>query len=258
MRYALGLALGLALPGIGAAAENAGQAPAAAQPPLKVCMLSGSSEYKSDESLAAFKALLESKYNAACTLLIAKDGSDMIGGLDALDACDVLLVFTRRLKLPPDQIDRIKKYCQAGKPVVGLRTASHAFQTWLEFDKEVLGGDYKGHFGKGPVTQAAVAEKGKGHPILAGVKAFTSPATLYKNPDVARDVDVLLTGTTSDGTHPLAWTRLHNGGRVFYTSLGAPEDFANEDFRTMLVNAVFWAAKRGVEAKAATSAPAAK
>jgi type 1 glutamine amidotransferase len=42
---------------------------------------------------------------------------------------------------------------------------------------------------------------------------------------------------------------VHGGGRVFYTSLGGPDDFKNESFRRLVVNAIFWTAKRNVEAK---------
>jgi type 1 glutamine amidotransferase len=241
------LVLGLAmLAAAGYAAQPA--------PPLKVALLSASAEYKSDESLAAFQKFLETNFNAACTPIFGADKGDTLPGLEAIDSSDVMLLFARRVKLPPDQLDRVKKYFQAGKPVVGVRTASHAFQNWIEFDKEVLGGNYQNHYGAGPEMRVSIVEKAKEHPILAGVKPFTSHASLYKNTGHATDVELLLTGATAEHTEPLAWTRVHNGGRVFYTSLGAPEDFANENFRRMIVNAVFWVAKRGVEARGGPAA----
>ena len=42
-------------------------------------------------------------------------------------------------------------------------------------------------------------------------------------------------------TEPVAWTRIHNGGRVFYTSLGHQRDFEVEMFLRLLANAVLWA-----------------
>ncbi|MCX5684366.1 MAG: ThuA domain-containing protein [Planctomycetota bacterium] len=238
----------------------AGEPAAAPPPPLKVCLVSASAEYKSDETLAEFQKFLEAGYNAACTRVFGGDKGTSLPGLEAIDSCDVMVLFTRRVTLPDDQLARVKKYFQAGKPLVGLRTASHAFQNWLEFDKEVLGGNYNNHYGAGPVTKVSIAEKAKEHPILAGVGPFTSTASLYKNEGAAADIELLLSGTITDPkekkevTHPLAWTRVHNSGRVFYTSLGAPEDFANENFRRMIVNALFWTAKRPVEAKAAAPA----
>ena len=235
----------VALACTGVSAEEGGSK----MPPLKVCMLSGSAEYLSDASLGEFKPWLEARYNVACTLLYGKDSSDSMPGIEALDATDVMFVFMRRIKLAPDPLAHVKKHCQAGKPVVGLRTASHAFQTWLEFDKEVLGGNYVGHYGTGPITQVTLAEKAKDHPILAGVKPFTTAYSLYKNTGAAADIDLLATGVIPGHTEPLAWARVQNGGRVFYTSLGGPDDFKNESFRRLVVNAIFWTAKRNVEAK---------
>ncbi|NOR66364.1 MAG: nicotinamidase, partial [Woeseiaceae bacterium] len=57
----------------------------------------------------------------------------------------------------------------------------------------------------------------------------------------------LLIGTIPDkGSEPVAWTNKYGKSRVFYTSLGHPDDFKNEHFRTLLINAVFWAIKKPV------------
>jgi type 1 glutamine amidotransferase len=73
---------------------------------------------------------------------------------------------------------------------------------------------------------------------------------LYKNPDLGNDVEVLLTGSIPGHTEPVAWTHPHQGGRVFYTSLGHPKDFADENFVRLLVNALFWTAHREPPEKA--------
>jgi|GEM_PF-3532474 len=82
------------------------------------------------------------------------------------------------------------------------------------------------------------------HPILRGVRPFRSVGSLYKNTPLRSDTTRLLTGSTPEATEPIAWVREHNGGRVFYTSLGHPQDFRDENFQRMLVNALFWAARR--------------
>jgi type 1 glutamine amidotransferase len=87
------------------------------------------------------------------------------------------------------------------------------------------------------------------HPILAGVKPFTTAYSLYKNTGAAADIELVATGVIPGHTEPLAWARVQNSGRVFYTSLGGPDDFKNESFRRLVVNAIFWTAKRNVEAK---------
>jgi type 1 glutamine amidotransferase len=134
----------------------------------------------------------------------------------------------------------VKKYCQSGKPIVAIRTASHAFQNWLALDKEVWGGNYKGHYGAGPQTQVHIVPSEKEHAILAGVKPFTSAGSLYKNQGLARDVHVLLQGSIPGHEEPIAWTRSYRGGRIFYTSLGHPDDFKNDHFKRLLVNALYW------------------
>jgi putative heme-binding domain-containing protein len=213
--------------------------------PLKVCLVSGSIEYNSDESLGKFQKYLEDHYNAECTRAFRKSDNDL-PGLDQLDDCDVMLLFTRRLTISGDQLARIKRYCEAGKPVVAVRTASHAFQTWLGLDREVLGGDYQGHYGAGPAVEIHASQDGQRHPILNGVSLIKSVGSLYKNPQIARGTEILLTGNIPGHSEPIAWTRVHAGGRVFYTSLGHPEDFADDNFKRMLANALFWCANRPV------------
>jgi putative heme-binding domain-containing protein len=232
-------------PGTAPAATSTGSASEKKQTPLKVCLISGSVEYKSDESLAEFQKFLESHYNVRCTRAFRRSDDDL-PGLENLDDCDVMLLFTRRLTISGEQLERIKKYCRSGKPIVALRTASHAFQNWLALDKEILGGNYKNHYGTGAAVRLEIVESAKNHPILTGVKPFTSPGSLYRNTGLDQDVSVLLTGSIPRHTEPIGWTRLRNGGRIFYTSLGHPDDFKNEHFQRLLVNALFWVCKRDV------------
>lgn len=226
-----------------AAAQVSPSGGAASPAPLRVCMLSGSLEYKSDASLTVYKVYLEKRYNVTCTRLI-RQAKDRLPGLEALDNCDVAIIFTRRMTLGGEDLQRIKRYCQSGRPVVGIRTASHAFQRWLALDKEVFGGNYNGHYGSGPKCQITIEPKAKDHPILAGFKPFVSVGSLYKNTGLAKDANVLLTGSIPGHTEPIAWTRTYKGGRIFYTSLGHPDDFKDESFLRMITNAVFWVTNR--------------
>jgi len=216
--------------------------------PLKVCLVSGSFEYDSDTALTVFKDYLETRYEAQCVLLKAAGWND-IPGLDVLERCDVALFFTRRLTIDGDQLERVRQYCTKGMPVVAVRTASHGFQNWLAMDKEILGGNYQGHYDEGPTMEAKIPPEAEDHPILSGVVPFRSRYSLYKNPGIAADAQVLVTGSTPDHTEPVAWARMNHGGRVFYTSLGGVEDFQNATFQRLLANALFWAAKRDVVKK---------
>lgn len=216
---------------------------------LKVCLVSGSLEYKSDESLAELQKFLEANYPVECVRAFRKTDTD-IPGLDALETCDAAIFFTRRLKPNAEQLATVKKFVESGKPVIGIRTASHGFQDWLEMDRVVFGGDYKNHHKEGPATDVKLADAAKDHPVLTGVKPFASAGSLYKNPAVAKDVTVLLTGTIPDHTEPIAWVRERKQDgktqRIFYTSLGHPKDFAEANFTLLVANGLLWAAGRDV------------
>ncbi len=228
--------------------SSIGQSPAKAKlsdgrAPIKVCLISGSLEYDSDTSLAALQEFLEAKYPIKCTRAFRKTDTD-IPGLEALDSCDVAIFFTRRLKIDGEQLQRINKYCASGKPIIGIRTASHGFQNWLDMDKEVLGGNYKNHYGAADKTSVAIVPGAEADPILKGFAPYTSTGSLYRNTGLSKDDHVLLNGTIPGHTEPIAWTRFNRGGRVFYTSLGHQDDFKNPNFRTLLVNALYWSLER--------------
>ena len=211
--------------------------------PLKLCMLSGSFEYDSERSLRRLETYLASRFDVETTLIVYRDEDDD-PSLAPIDETDVLLVFTRRLNTSGPELERFQAYCAAGRPIVGIRTASHGFQNWLAFDKEVLGGNYDGHYGGGPLCQVSVAPGAERHPVLRDVLSFTSEGSLYKNTPIADDATLLLVGRTADGEEPVAWIRRHRGGRVFYTSLGHQSDFLNPNFLRLIENAVLWAGGR--------------
>lgn len=223
-------------------------------PKLRVCLVSGSDEYESDRTLAAYQKYLEARYPVDCTLIKATRVDDL-PGLEALDDCDVALFFTRRLTIKGDQLDRVKRYAESGRPIVAVRTASHGFQNWLDFDKLILGGSYHGHYSNDKSTRAHVVSEVADHPILQGVRGIATRGSLYKASPLADDTHVLMIGTSPEGKEPVAWTRQHREGRVFYTSLGAQGDFENATFLRFLTNALFWAARRDVPIAEVADAP---
>jgi len=225
-----------------------GEKPAPAARPPRVHMISGSKEYKSAESLPAFAAYLARSCGIACTVSLADDGGKDIPDLDKLDGADVLLIFCRRNKATGGDLEKIKAWFAAGKPAIGIRTASHAFQGFLEMDKQVFGGSYKGH-GGGETVDVKLDEKNAAHPILKGVEPWTREGKLYRNKDNATDTVTLLTGTgaKSKDVEPVAWARVYDkdkDGRCFYTSMGYVHDFGNANFARLLVNAIHWVAAR--------------
>lgn len=217
----------------------------AANPPT-VVFVSGEDEYHSAETLPVFARFLETN-SALKTVYLERQKPDRIDGLEALERADLLVVFARRMTLPEEQLKKFQRYFESGKPVIGIRTASHAFQNWLVFDKQVLGGNYQGHYGNNLMPKVQVNPSAKAHPILRGVpETLASAGSLYRNTPLQANTTLLLTGTIPDHSEPVAWTHDYKGARVFYTSLGHPDDFKDAAFRTLLVNAIHWALNKPV------------
>lgn len=228
--------------------------------PLRVHMIAGSEEYDAAASLEEMARHLEALGLARCTLSCAEDRGDDVPELERLHDADVVLVFCRRVTLPPSQLAMLKAWCDAGRPVVGVRTASHAFRNWPEFDREVLGGDYQGHGPEAAVTVAPEAGQLQ-HPIVLGLSAWGRVDKVYRNPQLAADAQVLLRAADgADAGTPLAWCRTRSatdrapadgwhGGRVFYTSMGHPHDFAEPRYLGLLTRALQWTAGTTPEAK---------
>ena len=209
---------------------------------LKIHIISGAKEYQSEASMKSFSAWMEKHYDVKLTASWGHDGIEKLPNLGALKNADVMFVFARRMKLVEPQMKMIRAHWEKGKPIVGVRTASHAFQKADNeiFDRQVMGGNYQGHFSVEPVK---VTHLVKNHPVLRGVKVFPS-GKLYKAGPLAKGTTVLQQGDIGTDKQMVTWVNTWKGGRTFYTSLGIPEDFESKDFKQMLANAIFWTAKR--------------
>jgi type 1 glutamine amidotransferase len=211
-------------------------------------------EYLAEKTLPRFAQLLTDRRDCDCTVLRG-DGDRGIPGLEALAKADALVLFVRRRALPERQMAMIRAYLDSGKPLVGLRTASHAFALppgkrappgaaqWPTFDGDVLGGSYHGHGPNPAGTDVAAAPGSLADPILSGVRplAWHSQGSLYYASPIDPRAKVLLVGSAAGKREPIAWTRSYRGSRVFYTSLGHPADFDQPQFQQLLLNALHWA-----------------
>ncbi len=183
------------------------------------------------------------------------------GLVEALKDADLLILFSRRRFPPKEQMAAIRAHLNMGKPLLGIRTANHAFipkpkevvdpslVPWPEFTHDVLGGENTGYEIKGMPYSVSIAADIKS-PLLDGVDvtAIRGHQSLYQVLPLAADATPLLIGTAKTDTSlpmPVAWTRSYGPkkARIFYTSLGAPEDMEIADVRTLLVNAVNWTLK---------------
>lgn len=190
--------------------------------------------------------------------------TDFPGFLEAMKTADLLIVFVRRATPPAEQLEAIRKHLAAGKPLIGIRTANHAFippanqpvtdptlAAWPEFVPEVLGCDNTGYETRELPYQVHLHPQAPADSsLLAGVDpaAILGHASLYRVLPLAADAVPLLLGRAGEITpaQPLAWTRVYGPqkARVFYTSLGAPEDAVQPAVRRLVVNAVRWALEK--------------
>jgi type 1 glutamine amidotransferase len=216
--------------------------------PLKIHFIAGG-EYSPVPSMTDFKKYLEANFRVECTTSFYEGtGSPIkLEKLDGLKSADLLVLFARRMNLREEQMKLIRAHWEQGKPIVGVRTACHAFQ---KGDNEIIDRKlFGGHYGAGPTSnggfKTAVAKGQEDHPVLKGVGELKAAKYAYGNGDLADGVAVLhIVGRIKDKDFPVTWVNTVKGGRYFYTSLGAPEDFQQEGMMRLLTNAVFWTTQR--------------
>ncbi|NNE93007.1 MAG: c-type cytochrome [Verrucomicrobiales bacterium] len=249
-----------------------------------IVFLAGDHEYRSEETLPALARILAKHHGFKCTVLFNVDpktgeivpGNSNMPGLEALKTADLAVVFLRFQDFPDEQMKHFVEYLDRGGPVVGLRTATHAFKipkgkTYSKYSWDYKGGDYLtgwghqvlgqswvGHYGRNhqQSTRIDIVEGKEKHPILRGVKDIWVHAGGYVGKPT--DGEILTKAQPLNGMEPDSpadkskppmpseWTRTYEAGngkkaRVFTTLYGASEDLVNDGYRRMLVNACFWA-----------------
>ena len=254
----------------------------------QVVLVSGDQEYRSEEALPQLGKILARRHGFTCTVLFAidKEGmidpnvTDNIPGLEALDRADLMIIFTRFRDLPDEQMKHVVDYVESGRPVIGIRTATHAFDikpgktysrwTWTSkewdrgFGRQVLGETWVNHWGQHgkQSTRGIIAPGQENNPILRGIKSGdvwgptdvyevhlgsdSTPLVLGQVLDGMKPTDEPFAGPKNDPMMPIAWTRHYTGeagksARVFTTTMGAATDLETEGVRRMLVNASYWA-----------------
>ena len=231
-------------------------AQAAEKPHVLFLISEDPDNYRAHETIPPFARTLERTQGYKVTVIKGEGELTAFrfpGLLPALATTDLLVFFSRRIALPHEQLDAIKAYLKAGKPLVALRTANHGFAprgkiadghaAWPEFVPEILGCENRGY---GPAklgTDVAVVPEAASHPILKGVpRQWHSTGNIYHvAPLLDKSAVVLLTGTIPGKVEPVAWTRMAGRSRVFYTSVAHPADFETDYVPTLLTNGIRWA-----------------
>jgi type 1 glutamine amidotransferase len=239
----------------------------------RVVFVVGDHEYGSERTMPLLAKALEDKFGVQTTVLLARNEQGEVDenyeknipGLEALASADLAVFFLRWRQLPKEQVQRIQAYLDAGKPVAGFRTTTHAFkypaghelERWNAFGEFALGappgwGAFgHTHYGHLSSTDVRLPPEAKDHPILKGVdQTFHVRSWLYhvapKYPpaDATRlAIGKAINPSAADAVeNPVAWTwKTKAGGRVFTTTMGHPEDFQVEAFQRLVVNGILWA-----------------
>ena len=253
-----------------------------------VVLISGDEEYRSEEFLPQLGKILARRHGFTCTVLFAvnpadgtidPDNCNNIPGLEALKSAELMIISTRFRDLPDEQMRHVDEYVKSGRPIIGIRTATHAFsippgkkyskysfdsKEWNGgFGRQILGEtwiDHHGHHGF-ESTRGVVAKGMERNPIVRGCKDIWVPTDVYAvrlplpagcRPLVLGQVlenmkptDKPVVGAKNDPMMPVAWTRTYKGaggqvGRVFATTMGCAQDFQSEGLRRLVVNAAYW------------------
>ena len=223
-------------------------------------MMIGEDEYHTWETLPEF-AKNELSPRGMQVRIIQQDAQNknhFPGIVEALSKADLLVLSVRRRLPPTEELEAVRRYLDSGKPLVGIRTACHAFApqgkramppgsaSWIEFDPQVLGGHYDNHYADGPRTKIKIAPGAQSSAILkdVDVEKLVGNGSLYRVSPIDPSCQALLIGTIPEQRpEPVAWTHLYgpHKARVFYTSLGHPDDFKEHAFRQLLLNGISWA-----------------
>jgi nicotinamidase-related amidase/type 1 glutamine amidotransferase len=225
-----------------------------------VAILLGEEEYQTATTLPKFAAAELGKDYRVALVYLDEESKASFPGLESIRDADVLFISARRRPLPPAEINLIKSHVAAGKPVIGIRTASHAFHLrnkppppdladWPDIDAVVFGGSYSNHHAHTQLSTIWPRTEMQDHPILRGISSASFPGGggLYQTSPLKPGATELLRGKVEGVAQeePVGWTFTRaDGGRSFYTSLGHPDDFARPEFRTLLKNALAFLAGR--------------
>jgi hypothetical protein len=177
-----------------------------------VVLISGDEEYRSEEALPQLAKILSARHGFDTVTLFAIDPAtgeinpnkgNNIPGLESLAKADLVIMGLRFRALPPEQMKLIDTYLMSGKPVIGLRTSTHAFnmpkdhpyahygngyggerKEWVDgFGRLVLGEKWISHHGNhgSQATRGRVIPEQKDNPLLRGIEdgEIFGPSDVY-------------------------------------------------------------------------------
>ena len=243
-----------------------------------IVLVAGDEEYRTEESMPMLAKILAKTHGFNCVVLFSTDEKEgfidpnnqkNIRGTEMLDNAQLMIIGTRFRQLPEAQLAPFARFLNAGKPVIGIRTATHAFSggaktgdfKWSDFGLKILGERWVSHHGvhKKEGTRSVIESANSKNDILRGVGEIFAPTDVYGIKNLDQSIATILlrgqvtesldpkskavAGPKNEPMMPLAWLHEYtapNGttkGRSFCTTLGASVDFADENLRRLIVNA---------------------
>jgi hypothetical protein len=243
-----------------------------------IAFVAAEGEYRSNQRLPEFARELLLNEGVNCEFALGEPFREgefrhNIENLQILNDADLAIFSVRRRALDADKMDLIRNFVNSDRPILGIRTSSHAFDVrnkipreikgladvegkdtlyldqWPEFDERVLGGNYQGHYGHlQKSSRIGIVPGMQGHPILRGFpsEGYMSPSWLYRNtPLRSENIQVLLTGSIpGQSPEPVLWINQPDEHTVIYTSLGHWDDWEAEGFRQIILNSVRYLLKK--------------
>ncbi len=221
-----------------------------------IVLVSGDEEYRSEETVPQLGKILAKHHGFKCTVLFAidpQDGTinpnrnDNIPGLASLKSADLAILFLRFRNLPDEQMKHLVDYIESGRPIIALRTSTHAFnipanRTYAKysfqskvwdggFGRQVLGETWISHHGQHgkQSCRGVIAPGQEKHPLVRGVKdgdiwgptdvygvrlplpADSLPLVLGQVLEGMNSTDQAVGGKKNDPMMPIAWTRSYTG-----------------------------------------------
>ncbi len=195
-----------------------------------IVFLAGDEEYRSEEGLPMMAKILSVRHGFKCTVLfslnpetgeIDPNNQKNIPGMETLKTADLVIMLWRFRALPDDQMKYFVDYYESGKPIIALRTSTHAFNypkdsdskykkysfnssEWKGgFGKQVLGETWVAHHGahKREATRGIIEASAKDHPVLKGVTDIFGDSDVY-TATPPPDANILVRGQVLVGMKP--------------------------------------------------------
>jgi hypothetical protein len=261
----------------------------------QVVLLAGDEEYRSEETMPMLAKLLSVRHGFRCIVLFSIDPKTgeidpnmqtHLPGMEAIDEADVVIMGLRFRHLPDEDMEHLVNHVKSGKPLIALRTSTHAFKypgksksrfakwsfnskTWSGgFGRQILGETWINHHGHHAVESTRGVVVAEAHPLMRGVEDVWGDTDVYGIRDLPEDATVLMRGRVlagmspedpavegkkNDPMMPVAWVRDRkvDGRRqqVVVTTMGAATDFVHPGLRRFVVNAVYWTTGVEIPAK---------